>query len=132
MFDVESEDQAERVDVVPGSDTSEEESDAGRIRRRLLDMAREAERLEGKNDAKLLKAVMLVKELLEDGYRPILFCRFIPTAEYVARELRSRLPKGIDVIAVTGMLLPADREARVRELAVSARSETPIIILHRQ
>jgi hypothetical protein len=48
VLDVESEDQAERVDVVPGSDTSEEESDAGRIRRRLLDMAREAERLEGK------------------------------------------------------------------------------------
>jgi hypothetical protein len=84
-------------------------------------MAREAEKLEGKNDAKLLNAVALVKELLEDGYRPILFCRFIPTAEYVARELRRRLPKGVDVIAVTGMLPPADREARVRELAVSPK-----------
>jgi hypothetical protein len=63
--------------------------------------------------------VALVKEFLEDGYRPILFCRFIPTAEYVARELRSRLPKNVDVVAVTGMLPPADREARVRELAAS-------------
>jgi hypothetical protein len=121
VLDVESEDQAERVDVVPGSDTSEEESDAGRIRRRLLDMAREAEKLEGKHDAKLLKTVELVKEFLEDEYRPILFCRFIPTAEYVARELRSRLPKDVDVVAVTGMLPSADREARVRELAESPK-----------
>jgi hypothetical protein len=117
VLDVESEEQAESLDVVPGSDTSEEESDTERLRRRLLEMAREAERLEGEKDAKLLKAVQLVKEFLQDGYRPILFCRFIPTAEYVARELRSRLPKGVEVMAVTGTLPPTDREARVRALA---------------
>lgn len=45
------------------------------------------------------------------------FCRFIPTAEYVARELRQRLPRDVEVVAVTGTLPPADREARVLELA---------------
>jgi superfamily II DNA/RNA helicase len=37
----------------------------------------------------------------------------------VARELRNRLPKNVNIVAVTGMLPPADREARVRELAAS-------------
>lgn len=91
VFDVASEDQAEGIDVVPGSDPDEDTTAVGSGRRRLLDMAREAEQLAGEKNAKLLKAVQLVKELLQDGYRPILFCRFIPTAEYVARELRQRL-----------------------------------------
>ena len=34
-----------------------------------------------------------MSQLLADGYHPILFCRFIPTAEYVAEELRPALPK---------------------------------------
>ncbi len=78
-------------------------------------------RLEGEQDAKLLKAVDLVRELLADGYRPILFCRFIPTADYVARELRQRLPKDVEVAAVTGTLPPADREARVAELTQASK-----------
>jgi len=57
-------------------------------RRRLLDMARAADALKGEQDEKLKKAVQLVKSLLDDGFRPIVFCRFIPTAEYVADELR--------------------------------------------
>jgi superfamily II DNA or RNA helicase len=121
VFDIDSEDQAEGLDVIPGSDPGEETSDTGRTRRRLLEMAREAEQLTGEKDAKLLKAVQLVKELLQDGYRPILFCRFIPTAEYVARELRQRLPKDVEVVAVTGTLPPADREARVLDLAQATR-----------
>jgi len=121
VFDIDSEDQAEGIDVIPGSDPGEETSDTGRTRRRLLEMAREAEQLTGEKDAKLLKAVQLVKELLQDGYRPILFCRFIPTAEYVAQELRHRLPRDVEVVAVTGTLPPADREARVLELAQATR-----------
>ena len=77
--------------------------------------------MQGEQDAKLLKAVDLVRQLLADGYRPILFCRFIPTADYVARELRHRLPKDVEVAAVTGTLPPADREARVAELAQAAK-----------
>ena len=63
----------------------------------------------------------MVKDLLKDGFRPILFCRFIPTAEYVAAELRQRLPKGVEVAAVTGLLPPAEREERVLQLAESPK-----------
>jgi superfamily II DNA or RNA helicase len=121
VFDVASEDQAGGIDVVPGSDPDEDTTAVGSSRRRLLEMAREAEQLAGEKDAKLLKTVQLVKGLLQDGYRPILFCRFIPTAEYVARELRQRLPRDVEVVAVTGTLPPADREARVLELAQAPR-----------
>ena len=41
VLDVASEDQAESMDVVPGSDSSEERAGAGGERRRLLEMARE-------------------------------------------------------------------------------------------
>jgi len=78
-------------------------------------MAREAESLYGKPDAKLQKAIKLVSELVEDGFKPIVFCRFIPTAEYVAAELRKKL-KGVEVAAVTGTLPPTEREMRVEEL----------------
>ena len=58
--------------------------------------------------------------VLRDGFRPILFCRFIPTAEYVASVLRDRL-KGVEVVAVTGTQPPAEREERVAQLAQAER-----------
>ncbi|MCP4422640.1 MAG: SWF/SNF helicase family protein, partial [Chloroflexi bacterium] len=56
------------------------------------------------------------KQLLKDGYQPILFCRFIPTAEYVADQLRKALPKKVEITAVTGTLPAAERENRVEQL----------------
>src|SRR5690606_2411775 len=49
----------------------------------------------------------------------IVFCRFIPTAEYVADQLRTHLRKGVVVEAVTGLLPPEERAARVSELGAS-------------
>ena len=70
-----------------------------RHHRRLLEMARQADDLQGKSDAKLQNAIPVIKGLLDEGYHPIVFCRFIPTAEYVARELRSALPKKVAIEA---------------------------------
>ena len=50
-----------------------------------------------------LIVVLTILAVLADGYRPIVFCRFIDTAEYVAEALRSAL-KGTEVAAVTGEL----------------------------
>lgn len=116
ILDMVEDESAEGMDVAPGSDPGGEEDADQRLRRRLLEMAREAERLEGAKDEKLKKAVEMVKDLLKSGYSPILFCRFIPTAEYVAAELRQRLPKSVEVAAVTGTLPPAEREKRVAQL----------------
>jgi len=108
------EESAEGIDVVPGSETGEEDDSA---RERLLRLAREAESLVGKKDAKLKRAFELVKQLLDDGHAPILFCRFIPTVEYVAEFLRKKLEKkGVVVEAITGLLPPEERERRVEAL----------------
>jgi hypothetical protein len=109
----------EGIDLPPGSDIGELTEDEQAHRRRLLRLAQEADKLAGKKDRKLQKAVQIVKAMLKDGYHPILFCRFIPTAEYVAEALREKLPKKVEVVAVTGTLPPAEREDRVQKLAES-------------
>lgn len=121
ILDAVDEETAEAGDVVPGSDTEPEESADTSERRELLAMATEADRLFGAKDNKLRKAISIVKGLVRDGFQPIVFCRFIPTAEYVASALRAELPKGTAVEAVTGLLAPDDREVRVQELAKAAR-----------
>ena len=118
VLDLDLEDVAEGEDLAPGSDPGEEDPEADRNRRKLLRMAREAENLKGPiKDVKLKTAIKMVKGLVKEGFHPILFCRFIPTAEYVAEALRKALGKNVEVAAVTGTLPPAEREERVLQLA---------------
>jgi len=117
VLDLDMEDAVDNIDVIPGSDEGEDDDDSRKIRRRLLDMARESDHLFGEKDEKLKKAIKLVQQLLKDGFRPILFCRFIPTAEYLAEQLRSHLSKKVEVIAVTGTLPPVEREERILQLS---------------
>lgn len=121
ILDMMEDEASEGMDVAPGGDMGGEENEAVSNRRRLLEMARVADSLSGEKDEKLNKAIKLVKELIQDGYRPILFCRFIPTADYVADALRKALPKGVEVASVTGTLPPDEREARVGQLAESEK-----------
>jgi superfamily II DNA or RNA helicase len=120
VLDLIDSDATESIDVAPGSDfEADDESDERRQRRRLLDMAREAEAITIAQDTKLQRAVKLIGEMLKEGYKPIVFCRFIPTAEYVAAALRKHLPKSVEVAAITGLQPPAEREERVLQLAQS-------------
>lgn len=117
VFDLIEDGSSESVDLSPGSDYEGE----GASRRRLQEMARDAEALTGAQDAKLQQGIQIVQSLLKDGYNPIVFCRFIATADYVADALRAKLGSGVDVRAVTGTLPPAEREARVEELVQSPK-----------
>jgi superfamily II DNA or RNA helicase len=121
VLDLIEDESAEGMDIIPGSDAEDPQNEGAVNRRRLLEMARTADGLKGDGDGKLIKAVKLVKELLREGFNPILFCRFIPTAEYLAEELRRRLSSGVEVVAVTGTLPPADRELRVSQLAAAPK-----------
>ncbi len=118
LTDDESISSGESSDLTPGSDTGDETEDGKKNRRRLIDMAREAEALMGAKDQKLQNAIKILGALIDEGFHPILFCRFIPTAEYVADELRKKL-RGVEVVAVTGNLPPDEREERVHQLAQS-------------
>ena len=112
VMDVPSEDEAmEGMDVAPGAQT---ESEAGR----LLRMAKQADALYGpEHDAKLADVTKVVKGLLADGFDPIVFCRFIPTAEYVGAHLTEALKRRTDVGVVTGTLPPSERVARIAALS---------------
>ncbi|WP_040491064.1 helicase-related protein [Ilumatobacter nonamiensis] len=110
----------ESADLVAGASEiadDDEGEDYLRQSRRLLGLAVQAEELAGpKGDAKLKALISEVKGLLQDGFDPIVFCRFIPTAGYVAEHLAAGLGKGVSVAAVTGELPPAERIARIDEL----------------
>lgn len=115
VLDLEDDEIAERMDVTPGCDVEDtSDGDTGN-RRKLLDMARIADKLEGDKDNKLLKATKLINSMVQDGFSVIVFCRFIPTAEYVAKYLREKF-RGVEVAAITGLLPPADRVMRIAEL----------------
>jgi superfamily II DNA or RNA helicase len=114
VLDLVDDDTLEGVDTAPGADDERLPTTA---RSRLLSLAREAEKLAGPGpDAKLAVAITEVKALLADGYDPIVFCRFIPTAEYVAEHLAAALGKKAHVAAVTGTLPPAERQDRIHDL----------------
>jgi len=117
VLDLDVEDAAEAEDLIPGSDPGGEDPSSKRNRRLLLQMAREAEALCGAKDAKLKRAILLVKDFIRNGFHPILFCRFIQTANYLAEALRKALPGDTVVTSVTGTLPPVEREARVLQLA---------------
>lgn len=121
VLDTADDEALEAVDVTPGAHTDPDDVEAHTShRRQLLTMARQAEALEGpKLDRKLALLTTEVKALLADGYDPIVFCRFIDTADYVAAHLDSALGKNVDVAAVTGTLPPGEREQRIRELTAS-------------
>lgn len=121
VLDLVEDEAAEGVDTTPGGDIGADAGDEHANRRRLLEMAREADALHGNGDAKLQKAVQMIGALVSEGYQPIVFCRFIPTAEYVKDALRAKLPKDVGVEAVTGLLPPPEREQRVLQLTESPR-----------
>jgi hypothetical protein len=113
---------AEVLDVAPGSQTEVGEDEAAHTARdRLLRLAREVEAMGGAMDAKLQKATALVAQMLKDGFSPILFCRFIPTAHYVAEHLRKAVGKDVLVEALTGELPPEERERRIEALPLTGK-----------
>jgi hypothetical protein len=89
-------------------------------KKRLRDFKKRAAELVGDKDTKLKKAEILISGLLNEGFSPIIFCRFIATAEYVAEELAKRLSRqhqNLRVVSATGALSEEERQIRVNELS---------------
>lgn len=117
VLDIDDNDSTDASDILPGSDSHTQEDENVISHRKLTAMARAAEALFGEHDTKMLGLLKPLKDLIKEEYSPIIFCRFIQTAEYLAEQLRERLPKSIQIAAVTGLLPPEERELRVKELA---------------
>lgn len=108
-------DRLEGMDVAPGAAESEE---AGA---RLLELSQRAAELVGPaEDAKLKALTKHLKSLIAEGYHPIVFCRYIPTAEYLATQLDGKLGKKTKIAAVTGTLSPQQRLERIEQLAAES------------
>jgi superfamily II DNA or RNA helicase len=101
------------LDFNPGSAIN---GDSDGTRRKLLTFAKRADALYGEYDAKLQGAIGEVKSLIKDGFQPIVFCRFIDTADYVAKQLRETLPAKVRIESVTGLIPPTERESRIETL----------------
>jgi superfamily II DNA or RNA helicase len=103
----------------PLEDAAAEWSDPER--RRLVRFRDRARSLGGPQaDRKLQALLEVLKSLLKEGHHPIVFCRFIPTANYLGSWLAAEL-KGVHVTAVTGEIDDEQRRERVAELGQSAR-----------
>ncbi len=88
-------------------------------KRKLKAFVQAAEKLQGGKDQKLQSCIATVESFLKDQMNPIVWCRYIATANYVADALRQKLEKKgsqIRVIAITGELSEDERETRLEEL----------------
>jgi hypothetical protein len=113
------------VDVAPTHLVNDAEERLGaNEKRKLRDFAKRAEQLlSSDKDVKLTRTSQLVDRLLTEKYNPIVFCRFIATADYVANQLKAKLEKkfrNLEVKSVTGALSEEERQFRVRQMSESA------------
>lgn len=98
-------------DIEPGAQTEDSQ--------RLQALMASAAGLAGQqNDPKLAKLQEHVGLLLKEGFQPVVFCRYIATAHYLAAALQEKF-KSVTVKAVTGELTPDEREAAVEQLGES-------------
>ncbi|MEZ4827943.1 MAG: helicase-related protein [Bacteroidia bacterium] len=72
-------------------------------------------------DQKVKRCAEQIKVWINKGQSPIVFCRFIATAQYVARILKEYLPKNVDVRAITSELSDEERREKIDEMAKSQR-----------
>ena len=128
ILDSSDEDQA--ADYIPTAAVDDQDAALDATERRLLDgFLKRAEALEGgEADAKLGEVARTVSDLLAEGYSPIVYCRFIQTARYVAEHLERILNDRhaqLQVKAVTG----DDGDSEQRKETVVALAGEPVRVL---
>lgn len=85
---------------------------------RLIDTAH---KLSGpKGDPKLATLIRHMEELLRDGFQPVVFCRYVATAHYVAEHLQKAFPD-VCIRAVSGEQPPELRRELVESMADEPR-----------
>jgi len=82
----------------------------------LADLIDQAKNLAAAPDPKRDHLVKQLKPLIAKGARPVVFCRYIATANHVGAALAQAFPRA-RVEVVTGLLTPDERRDRVAEMA---------------
>ncbi|URI16140.1 DEAD/DEAH box helicase [Brevundimonas albigilva] len=103
-------DDEDAVDLEPGT--------AFHVDPALVALVKRTEELVGKPDPKLAALVETLTPIIKKGANPVVFCRYLATAEHVRDGLRKAFPK-LTIEAVTGVLTPDERRDRVADMAPS-------------
>ena len=119
---------SETSDIAPNIHDAESLCDSASLRENQIAalelIKEEAEKLAARSDdPKLFCLIRLLEHDLlkgEDAKRPIVFCRYIETAKYVAERLRKKFP-GYTVTAVCGTDDADARQAAIDDLARSPK-----------
>lgn len=106
----------EQVEIIDRADLSDSEWN---VLHRLAQKAAELTSIE--KDQKVKRCTEQIKLWINKGQSPIVFCRFIATAQYVAKILKEHLPKEVDVRAITSELSDEERREKIDEMAKSQR-----------
>jgi superfamily II DNA or RNA helicase len=119
-----SNDQTDDSQPTPPVESAEQTMPDGE-RRKLRELSRLASALcHSDGDTKLAGCARLVASLLREGFHPIVWCRYIATADYVAQGLQRALGrefKDVRVVSITGMLSDDERRAKVAEITPEKR-----------
>lgn len=111
VFD-EDEGLLDQGDVEPGTASASAE-ERGELAK-LIAIAESLDRRRGE-DPKVARLLKVLKGLIREGAKPVIFCRFIATAEALGEEIKRAWPKA-DVAVVTGRLPPEERRTRIDQL----------------
>lgn len=107
IFDDDGDDE-DAVDIEPGA-VFESDPALQALVERANELVRDA-------DPKLDALIDALTPLIKKGANPVVFCRYLATAEHVREGLRKAIPKVV-VEAVTGVLTPDERRDRVAAMA---------------
>jgi len=89
--------------------------------KKLDKLAKLLEELHGiKHDLKAARVLEIVSKWLKEGYNPVVFCRFIKTANYLGEILKTNLKK-INVQVVTSEDPDEVRKARIDDMESSSK-----------
>jgi SNF2 family DNA or RNA helicase len=106
----------EQVEIIDRAELTDSEWN---ILHRLAQKAAELTSIE--KDQKVKRCTEQIKLWINKGQSPIVFCRFIATALYVAKILKEHLPKDVDVRAITSELSDDERREKIDEMTKSQR-----------
>jgi superfamily II DNA or RNA helicase len=124
-----SDDRTDDEQPVPAVETAEailEQPD----RLRLRDLGKLAAKLlDSPGDTKLVECAGLVSKLLRDGFHPIVWCRYIATADHVAAGLQKAIERTIPRVKVVSITSQTGDEAvRAAKLDELARHASRVLV----
>jgi superfamily II DNA or RNA helicase len=106
------------ADTLPDDDLEPPAASEAAVLARLIEQAEELAGQAG--DPKLRLLTDHLVEQIRDGFSPVVFCRYIATAHYLAKHLATKL-KDVTVAVVTGEITSEERREKVALLGEADR-----------